>query len=159
MNIGYQPLSTDDAAFRLDVFDRTIAPTVQRHSGLTLEELNRMTAEQLRGGRHRAIVADGERVGVLLVSELADSTALDQIEILPEHQGRGIGAAVIGELLAHSRASGRPVSLRVFTHNTRARALYQRLGFAERSTDGDEVFMVFEPDARDTLERPGPQLP
>ena len=68
---------------------------------------------------------DGKAVGVLDVSDEGDHLYLGRIEILPEAQGRGLGTAVVGDLLRR----GRLVRLHVFTHNVRARRFYERLGF------------------------------
>ena len=54
---------------------------------------------------------------------------LDQIFIDPGHQRRGIGAALIGAMIAR----GRPVTLHCFEENLPARALYERLGFVVES--------------------------
>jgi ribosomal protein S18 acetylase RimI-like enzyme len=68
---------------------------------------------------------DGTAVGVLDVSDEGDHLYLSRIAILPEAQGRGIGTAVVRDLLA----SGRTVRLHVFSNNVRARRFYERLGF------------------------------
>jgi len=68
---------------------------------------------------------DGTAIGVLDVSDEGDHLYLGRIEILPEAQGRGIGSALIRDLVGR----GRPVRLHVFTNNARARLLYERLGF------------------------------
>ena len=50
------------------------------------------------------------------------------IEILPEYQNRGVGSAVIRDVLAQAQAEGLPVGLQVLKVNP-ARRLYERLGF------------------------------
>lgn len=70
-------------------------------------------------------VEDGTAVGVLDVRDEADHVYLSRIAILPEVQGRGIGAAVIEGLIGQ----GRTIRLHVFTNNVRARRFYERLGF------------------------------
>jgi ribosomal protein S18 acetylase RimI-like enzyme len=82
-----------------------------------------------------SIVEDdaGRPVGVLEVSDEGDHLYLSRIELLPDAQGRGLGTAVVGELLR-----GRMVRLRVFANNVRARAFYERLGFTVVSDDERE---------------------
>jgi len=86
------------------------------------------------------IIADdeGTPIGVLDVQEETDHTYLSRIELLPEHQSRGIGSAVIRDLLA----GGRPVRLHVFAANARARELYERLGFRVEAEQDGRVAMV-----------------
>jgi ribosomal protein S18 acetylase RimI-like enzyme len=68
---------------------------------------------------------DGTAVGVLDVTEEGDHLYLSRIEVLPEAQGRGLGTAVLRDLIGR----GRTIRLHVFTNNMRARRLYERLGF------------------------------
>ena len=68
---------------------------------------------------------DGTAIGVLDVSDEGDHLYLGRIEILPEAQGRGIGTALIQDLVTR----GRTIRLHVFTNNVRARRFYERLGF------------------------------
>ncbi len=53
---------------------------------------------------------------------------LANIEILPDYQGRGLGAAIIHGIIAEADAHHLPVRLQVLKINP-ARRLYERLGF------------------------------
>ena len=62
--------------------------------------------------------------------ELAAYPAHLHIDLLPDHQGRGHGRALIRTFLAALRSHGVPaVHLGMVTSNTPARAFYDRLGF------------------------------
>ena len=83
-------------------------------------------------------VEDGEgtRVGWLWLGEPFDGEAeslwVYDIEIDPEHRGRGLGRDAM--LLAEEEArrhGRRRIKLNVFARNTVARALYRSLGFEE----------------------------
>lgn len=79
--------------------------------------------------RQRQIIqVEGQDVGVLVVEQRADELYLGLIELLPDFQGQGIGAAIIRELIAQARAKGRPLGLHVLRTNAPARRLYERLG-------------------------------
>jgi ribosomal protein S18 acetylase RimI-like enzyme len=84
----------------------------------------------------------GTPLGVLDVREEFDHTYLSRIELLPEYQNRGIGSAVIQDLLA----DGREVRLHVFTVNVRARRLYERLGFRVDSERDGRLEMIAHAD-------------
>ena len=71
------------------------------------------------------MLVDGLAVGLLRVSERESALFIDQVEIVPDYQDRGIGTALINDLLAR----GRPVELGVLKVNDDARRLYERLGF------------------------------
>lgn len=76
----------------------------------------------------RIIVMDGEDVGVVAVVWGEAEGFLANIEILPEYQGRGLGAAVVRGIIAEADARGLPVRLQVLKINPALR-LYERLGF------------------------------
>ena len=72
--------------------------------------------------------ADAQAIGLLKVTRAADEWHVHQIQILPSRQGRGIGEAVLRELLAEAARAHVAVSLSVL-HGNPARRLYERLGF------------------------------
>ena len=79
--------------------------------------------------RVRIIVVDGVDAGMLEVRREPERTWIAEIQVLPEHQGRGIGSAAIRDLLWEAAAASVPLELQVLKVNP-ARALYERLGFA-----------------------------
>jgi ribosomal protein S18 acetylase RimI-like enzyme len=52
------------------------------------------------------------------------------IQLLPQHQGRGIGTSLIDVLFKEARDEGKRLTLQVLKVNDRARQLYERLGFS-----------------------------
>jgi ribosomal protein S18 acetylase RimI-like enzyme len=77
----------------------------------------------------RIVVVDGNDVGVVAVVRGAADVFLSNIEILPEYQGHGLGAALVRMVIAEADASNLPLRLQVLKINP-ARRLYERLGFA-----------------------------
>ena len=75
------------------------------------------------------ITVDGQPVGRLIVDRTVESLHIIDISLLPERRGRGIGTAVLEQLIAEADAADRPVEICVEKFN-RAQRLYQRLGFA-----------------------------
>jgi putative acetyltransferase len=74
---------------------------------------------------------------------------IEQLYVLPEAQGRGVGSA----LLAGAQAAQAELSLWTFQRNVRAQAFYEERGFRlVRETDGSEN-MEREPDALYRWER------
>ena len=73
----------------------------------------------------------GEEVGVLDVESRADELFLADVEIHPAWRGSGIGSAIVRSLQERARAADQPLALQVLHVNTRARSLYERLGFQE----------------------------
>ncbi|TNM67228.1 GNAT family N-acetyltransferase [Streptomyces sp. NP160] len=84
---------------------------------------------------------DDDVVGVLATS----SGWVDQLYVHPDHQGRGLGRALLDRAKA---ASGGDLQLWTFARNARARVFYERAGFsAEEQTDGS-TNEEHEPDVR-----------
>jgi GNAT superfamily N-acetyltransferase len=78
---------------------------------------------------HRwVIVVGGDDAGMLEVMRESDRIFLENVELAPEFQSRGVGAAVIGDLLREAGGRRVPVELQVARVNP-ARRLYERLGF------------------------------
>lgn len=71
----------------------------------------------------------GTDVGFLSTSSTPDTLKVNQLFILPEYQGKGIGSACMMRIVDDARLEGKSVALQVLKVNTRATAFYQRLGF------------------------------
>ncbi len=93
--------------------------------------------EFFRPDTRRYVVAEVDGVivgyaGVMIVDTTAD---IQTIAVLPDHEGRGIGTALLHELLAEAaRRGAREVLLEVRADNPRAQLLYTRTGFTQIST-------------------------
>ncbi len=77
----------------------------------------------------RIIQFHGTDVGFLSTSNTSDTFKINQLYILPEYQGRGIGAACMRRIIDDVNLEQKPVTLQVLKINTRATAFYQRLEF------------------------------
>lgn len=85
-------------------------------------------ADHFNPGPSRIIVVDGIDAGVIAVEWREDTAFVENIEILPEYQGGGVGGALLRDVIAAATVRGLPVTLQVLKIN-RARRLYERLGF------------------------------
>ncbi|HEY8975343.1 MAG TPA: GNAT family N-acetyltransferase [Burkholderiaceae bacterium] len=76
----------------------------------------------------RHVLAGGERVGFVVVRPQDDGLLLDHLYLLPTAQGRGVGAAVLADVLARADASRLPVRVGALRGSDSNR-FYQRHGF------------------------------
>ncbi len=77
-----------------------------------------------------AVDRAGEPLGFALGSCVAGELEIATVAVEPSRRRRGLGRALVGELLARGRAGGaRRASLEVRATNAAARALYAGLGF------------------------------
>lgn len=84
---------------------------------------------------HDIIFRDEQPAGRLYVDRTAEAIHIVDIALLNEHRGKGIGTALLEDLLGEARASGRVVQIHVERHNPALR-LYERLGFQIQSDAG-----------------------
>ena len=102
------------------------------------------TNEQVQGlaeGSETCVIEiDGERAGRLRLVQADDHAELAGIQLLPTHQGRGIGTYLIEQFLVEARRAGLVPRVSVEKDNPRARALYERLGFVPvAETERDDL--------------------
>ena len=87
------------------------------------------------------IEVSGNLVGVLDYTFHPDRLEINRISIDPSHQRRGIGSAVLVELIESADLRRVPATLEVFDINP-ARRLYERLGFVEINRADRKIHMV-----------------
>ncbi|MFF1919238.1 GNAT family N-acetyltransferase [Streptomyces sp. NPDC058221] len=92
------------------------------------------------------IVVDGRFGGSVTLRPFEDGRCLENFFLDQRLQGRGIGSAVLGTLLARTDAEGAPVRLNVL-QGSAARRLYERHGFVLEREDPVDVFMIRRPTA------------
>ena len=95
------------------------------------------------------VVLSGQPVGSIGLRSADGEQWLQHFFVLPEHQGRGLGSAVLGSLLGQ-RDDLRPLRL-LALRGSRSLALYTRHGFShERDHEnGIDVVLVRSPAVRD----------
>jgi ribosomal protein S18 acetylase RimI-like enzyme len=76
----------------------------------------------------------GKDIGRLYVERWSSQHRIIDIAFLPAHRGKGLGEAVLRDLLDEAAAAGKAVSIHVEKYNPAMR-LYRRLGF---KTDEDK---------------------
>ena len=75
------------------------------------------------------VLVDGEAVGLIAVEDRRTELWLDEIQVSFEWRGKGIGSAIIRDLIDRARTGHKPLRLRVLKQNDRAQKLYCQLGF------------------------------
>ena len=90
---------------------------------------------------HDNLYIDGSLVGYCSVEDGDGFVQVNELVIDPTFQGRGIGSALLKEVMAAARDRQLPVHLQTH-HINRAAELYRRLGFVE--TGQTETHRLFE---------------
>ena len=99
---------------------------------------------QLRCLRKVFIEAANEMLGWNLTDEemtaRGDETVpgevyIDSLYVRPDHRGQGLAGRLIAFAIEHGRVADKPFGLLVEPDNLKAKALYERLGFAQVGTN------------------------
>lgn len=129
LNYQLRPSTDDDYDFLFNLHVATIKPYVEATWGWNDAVQADFFRQKFDPAKRQIILLEGKPAGVLSVEEQENEIFLALIEILPEYQGRGLGTAVIENVIHSAGQHGRPVTLRVLKANHPARRLYHRLGF------------------------------
>lgn len=90
------------------------------------------------------IEAEGEVMGRLYVEEWPTQFRIIDISLVPEIRGRGLGAAILADVMDQAGAIGKRVSIHVEKNNPAMR-LYLRLGFRPVEDKGVYDLLEWEP--------------
>jgi GNAT superfamily N-acetyltransferase len=119
----------DDSEFAYRARRAAFKEYVDKAGGWDEDEEHRLHQRRFGAQDFRIISFAGVDIGVLALVTVPDCVKMNQIFLLPEHQGQGIGGECMMRVLEEARGLGVPVRLRVLKVNPRALAFYQRLGF------------------------------
>jgi ribosomal protein S18 acetylase RimI-like enzyme len=108
---------------------------------MQFEAQQRFYRDQFRAARFDAVEMDGKPAGRLYVDRTPEELRIIDISLLPECQGRGIGKALIHQVLAEASDANLPVRIHVLKGNP-ARKLYGQLGFV--TTGETEIYDLME---------------
>jgi ribosomal protein S18 acetylase RimI-like enzyme len=87
------------------------------------------------------ILREDTPIGRLYIDRRSDEIRIVDIALLPEHRDRGIGSAIMRDILAEGKAQGLPVRIHVERNNPALR-LYRRMGFKKIGETG--VYLLME---------------
>jgi len=145
MSIALRAASTEDHDWLYGLHTLTMRDVIEQ-TWIWDEAWQRQDFER-RIREYLAFVIEHEArdVGGLVVETRPESTHIHEVQVLPEFQGRGIGSAVIQQVIAQAASRGVPVTLSVALANSRARRLYDRLGFQVIDKQPPLVRMRYSP--------------
>jgi len=88
------------------------------------------------------VMVAGSRAGYLSVKPRQDGLYIDNIQLSPRFQGRGLGTNILTRLIADNPSAH--IYLTTFSDNP-AKRLYERLGFTIADRDGATLTMLRNP--------------
>lgn len=90
------------------------------------------------------IEADGVNAGFFVVRPQEDQWLLDHLYIVPEHQGKGIGAAVLRRILADADSQRVPVRVGAL-RGSESNRFHARHGFVQVDEAEWDIYYVRAP--------------
>ncbi|SLN71817.1 Acetyltransferase (GNAT) family protein [Roseovarius albus] len=90
----------------------------------------------------RIVTRNGTDVGWIQISHTDQEYCLDQLHLLEEARGQGIGTVLINDTIAEAARENKNVSLSLVKGNS-AIELYRRLGFHKVAEDSTKFHMRF----------------
>ena len=117
-----------DVIFR---FNRDLIDRYEDVQSIPYEEVLSWVRQKIEDniGSYTRIYADGHHAGFYSFIPNGEEMELDDLYIFSEFQNRGIGTRILEKCCSET---SRPVMLYVFSRNTGAWKLYQRMGFKIR---------------------------
>lgn len=91
--------------------------------------------------KFQIIVVEGKNVGFVAFSRNKTSINIDEIQVLPEYQNKGIGTLLFSDVIANAQKEKIETTLRVLKVNFIAQKFYNKLGF-EKIGDTETHFLL-----------------
>lgn len=130
-----------DKTFLLELRLATMAPHYARQ-GITLGDEEERQRAQSHLDAAVIIEAEGQAVGVVKVVQDGTTWTIDQFQVAPTHQGRGLGTLVLRAVIGDARRAGALLRLSVLKQNPAA-GLYARMGFRTLEESTHSYKMTF----------------
>lgn len=135
----------DESDFAFAVKEAAFRPYIEQSLAWDDEAQRRQHQRRFARNDYRIIAVDGRAVGVMSLACDDHCVRVNQLFVLPEHQGQGVGARCMELIVAAAGDLDLPVRLRVMKVNPRAKAFYERLDFTVTGGTGTHYSMERKP--------------
>ena len=127
-NINLRIAEQDDEQFVNDLTRETMRPYVEEtwSDEVSREEYYKINSFQKEGTQ--IVCENNQAIGRITITEKDKEILLDEIHLIPEVQGRGIGSKLLCEVIKDAIGKKKAVSLTVLKTNP-VKTIYERLGF------------------------------
>ena len=130
-----------DAATMRHVAELAYTPYLPRMDGLRPGPMDTDYAAAVAETEAWVAVLGDDVVGFVLLVEEEGSLLLENVAVLPEHHGRGVGRALLEHAESRAHALGQS-TITLYTHVTMVenQALYERTGYVETTRTTEHGF-------------------
>lgn len=141
LELALRPARAEDADFVVKVTEACMRHYAELTWGHWSEE---MTRKSFRWETHRIVTLGAADIGCVELAEEPGLHRLNKLYIHPDHQNRGLGTALLSQLIEHAEKRGAVLTLSVLRPNPAIR-LYQRLGFTVTGENLERLFLERRP--------------
>jgi ribosomal protein S18 acetylase RimI-like enzyme len=156
--LTFRPIRPEDHDFLRRLYASTREEELATVADWTAEQKEAFLRQQFEAQHHHyqkyypeasfdLVLEGGEPVGRLYVARWSREIRLVDIALVPAARGRGLGTALLRDLLAEGEREGKAVSIHVERFNPALR-LYRRLGFREIEEKGPYFLMEWRPQVK-----------
>ncbi|ASW76096.1 acetyltransferase [Chryseobacterium piperi] len=139
LQLEYRKAQENDVEFLLNLRMKTMTEHYQNSNLPTTKEYT-LKRVLYQFEKAHIIILDCQPIGLLKIDRRTDEIEVMQLQIDPNLQGKGIGQAILQDIIAEASLTGKSVSLSVLKTN-KAQKLYSDLGFTIIGEDEHSYFM------------------
>lgn len=144
MNLTFPPTTQSDADLLVSIRIAAMRESLERLGRFDPQRARERFLASFDPALCRFIETDDARVGFFLVRPQPDHWLLDHLYILPEHQTRGIGAAVLRQIIADADSQGMPIRLGAL-RGSKSNDFYRRHGFEQTDESEWDIYYTRQP--------------
>ena len=140
-----KPATSSDVSFARHIHHAAYLDVVVRQFGQWNAEMqNKFFEEDWASGPSDIIMYNGICCGYSRIDVRADYSVVCELVILPEFQRKGIGTAILRQVISEAEQRGIPVKIGALKEN-RALELYRRLGFRDVDSSSTHIGLEYRP--------------
>lgn len=146
MDIGFEGALESDADALADLRVAAMRESLERVGRFDPARARERFLSSFDAAVTRHVLADGLRVGLVVVRTNEKEMLLEHLYIDPRHQGRGVGAAVLAEVFSDADRHCLDVRVGALKESASNR-FYMRHGFEPVAQDEWDLYYVRKPSA------------
>lgn len=152
--LGRRPANADDLPFLMHLRRQTFHAYLAE-AGIAIDADSDLARVQFKFDAAEILLHQGQPAGLLKMSRGEATWLIHQLQIAPELQGQGLGAALLRQLQGEAAAAHACLDLGVLKRNP-AQRLYRRLGFVDYGENELEYLLRWRAPGLDESGRPCP---
>ena len=140
LNYQLRPATQQDFSFTRELYINSMQPLLSALGAWNADEIDTAFMGYFIASEIEIVERDGHEIGWLQVSETEKELCLDQIYLMQEARGMGIGSQLINKVISTAKEKSLDVTLSLIKGNP-SLALYRRLGFRLVDEDSTKFHM------------------